>query len=100
MTISQAVALLAGVGVPFAVDLLTKSNAPRALKSFLAAALAALAGVLATNVYVDGADWKVYLRNIATAWVVALATHYTGATNPVQRATADIGIGPSQGGGA
>lgn len=93
MGISQAIALLAGAGVPFAVDLLTKSRAPRALKSFLAAALATLAGVLATNVYLDGADWKVYLRNVVTAWVVALATHYSGITQPVQDATADVGIG-------
>lgn len=93
MRISQAVALLAGVGVPFAVDLVTKSNAPRAVKSFLAAALATLAGVLVTNVYVDGADWKLYLRNVATAWVIALATHYTGVTDPVQRRTATVGIG-------
>jgi len=93
MSTAQAVALLAGVLVPFIVDIVTHSRAPQPLKAFLATALAALAGILATTTYTDGADWKVYLRDVFVAWVAAMITHRTRVTDPVQRATANVGIG-------
>src|SRR3954466_760139 len=88
-----AVAALCGIVIPFLVDLVTKSHAPRGLKAATAAALAAGAGVLSTSNLAAGFHWPTLVIATAAAFVTTMATHSTGASNIVQRATANVGIG-------
>ena len=87
------VSLLVGVVIPHLVDLVTHSTAPDRLKSFLAFGLAAATGALTTIVADPGQDWKVYVLNVIAAFLTAFASHTAGASEFVQRATGDVGIG-------
>lgn len=90
--LASTVAVLCGVVVPFIVDIVTKSSAPRWLKSGLATVLAALAGALTTVTWGDSSNWHSYVLNVFIAFATALTVHRTGVTDPVQRATATMGV--------
>jgi small basic protein len=88
-----ALSLLIGVIIPHIVDLVTHSTAPPWLKSALAVSLATLTGALTTVTWQGWDDWKVYVLNIFMAFVAAFTSHTAGASEFVQRATGDFGIG-------
>lgn len=90
---STVTAILAGVVIPFVVDAITKSKASQAIKSWSAAVLSALAGVLPTVVFDPNTGWKAYVYNVLLAMVAAHVIHRTGVTDVVQRKTAHFGIG-------
>lgn len=85
--------VLVGVIIPHVVDLITHSSAPQGLKSLLAVVFSALTGALTTVSWQDGGDWKVYVLNIFMAFVAALTSHTAGASEFVQKATGDFGVG-------
>ncbi|MGH3096803.1 MAG: hypothetical protein ACRDMV_12485 [Streptosporangiales bacterium] len=94
------VIILAVIGFvsPYLTELLTKLDAPRWLKSGINFALTALGGAVTTVVYNPDAGAVPYLVAVAGTWGVSILVHYTGATAPVQNATADAGLGPKHGG--
>jgi hypothetical protein len=98
MTNAQSLALiipmLLGVAVSFLTELLTKSAAPQGVKSLVSVALSALAGAVSTVVFDPHAAWTLYVGAIFTAWLAAIATHYTGATRILQDASPNFGLGP------
>lgn len=82
-----------GLAVAFAVELVTAPNAAARIKRATCAALSLLAGVLPTIVYTPAAGWRQYASAVLVAWVVAIVTHASGITHPVQTATARVGVG-------
>lgn len=88
---STITSLLVGVGIPFLVDLVTKSNANPKFKAALATALAALASALSTVLWDPSAGWGGYVYNLFYAFGTTFLVHYTGATDVVQRKTAHKG---------
>lgn len=88
-----AVSAVTGTVIPFAVDLITKRHAPAPLKAGTAAVLAALDGALSTVALTPGERWQDYAVSVAMAWLMALTVHSTGASRPVQNATAGFGLG-------
>lgn len=92
-----AVSALCGTVIPMVVDLVTHSRAPSGVKRLLAAGLSALAGALTTVAYTSGERWQDYVLAITIAWVTAIAVHTTGISDPIQRATANIGVGKPAG---
>lgn len=74
-------------------DFVTHRNAPQWVKSGVNLVLTTFSGVLVTITTVPGYTWKDYLGVIASAWLVSMFTHWTGATTWVQNATANFGIG-------
>ena len=96
MYLALAVAALTGWLIPAAVDLATKSRLPSGVKALLAFVLATLDGVLTTTAFMPGSSWHAYLITVAFAFVNAMAAHTTGYSNPIQRATAGFGLGPTK----
>lgn len=88
-----AVSLLVGVVIPHIVDLVTHSSAAPSLKSFLAVVFASLTGALSTVVWQGVDDWRIYLINIFVAFVTAFTSHTAGASEFVEKATGNFGIG-------
>lgn len=88
-----ALSVLVGVVIPHIVDLVTHSTAPQWVKSGLAVVLAALTGALTTVTWQGWDDWKVYVLNIFMAFVAAFTSHTAGASEFVQQATGDFGVG-------
>lgn len=86
-------AIIAGVVIPFLVDMFTKSHADPHFKSLIASVASALAGAIPTVVYDPSAGWKAYVYNIGLALMMTYTTHRTGATDYVQKKTASLGIG-------
>lgn len=87
------VSFLVGVIIPHIVDFITHSSAAPGLKSFIAVVLAALTGALSTVAWQGLDDWRIYVVNIFAAFLSAFASHTAGASNFVQKATGDFGIG-------
>lgn len=93
LSASTIAAILTAVAIPFVTDLVTKSHASQAIKAGTATVLSALAGALTTVAFNEAAGWKAYVWNIAIAFVTTMTVHRTGVSGPVQRATANVGIG-------
>jgi hypothetical protein len=92
LSVVQVLVLATPVLIPFIVDLVTRSDAPTWLKSTLALLLSCAAGAVNAAVVTNGEHWQQYLTGILYATVVAFVTHLTGASNPVQKATAGFGL--------
>jgi hypothetical protein len=87
------ISLLVGMIIPHIVDLVTHSSAPKWMKSWLAVVCAAITGALTTVTWQGWDDWRVFVFNIFIATVSAFTSHTAGASEFVQRSTADFGIG-------
>lgn len=95
------VVLIGGTLIPLLTGLLTKQAASSGLKAAvsiaLSAALAAVAPILATGSFHPKETLVLFVGTFATQ----VLTYYGlwrpmgGGTSPTQRATPDIGIGPS-----
>jgi len=91
-------AFLGGTIVPILVGLLTKLNAPPALRGLVNLILSAVAGLIAVAVTQDGVLDKASIVAGFMALVASVGTYYgvlkpLGVTGAVQRATADFGLG-------
>lgn len=93
--VALAVSWLAATGIPAVVDLTTKSHLSHRIKAGVALVLACLDGALATSQISAGESWATYALAILGAFIVALGTHLTGYSDPIQARTAAVGIGPS-----
>lgn len=91
-----AVSALAGLVIPAVVDLVTKSHLADGAKALLATILSAVAGALATVTITPGVHWQTVALSMVSAFVAAMGAHQTGYSRPIENATKDIGIGPSQ----
>src|SRR4051812_34431531 len=90
-----AVAGIAGLLIPAVVDLVTKSHLADGAKALLATVLSALAGALATVTITPTVHWQTVALSIVSSFVAAMGAHQTGYSRPLQKATADFGIGAS-----
>lgn len=95
MVVAWLVTLAVGSLIPALTDLITKASAPKWFKVFIVGVLSALAAVIPTVTFVHGERWTDYLLQIALAFMASQTAHRTGYSQPIQDATADIGIGPS-----
>src|SRR5688572_20598191 len=91
-------AFLGGTIVPILVGLLTKLNAPPALRGLVNLILSAVAGLVAVAVTQDGVLDKASVVAGFMALVASVGTYYgvlkpMGVTGAVQRATANFGLG-------
>lgn len=93
-TLPLLLTVLFGVLSPFLTDLLTKAGAPQAVKSTVNVVLVAGSTTAAQFIVAPEWDWQGALVKFGIAWGASLAVHYSGATRPVERKTAGIGIGP------
>src|SRR5436190_16320787 len=93
VVLALAVSFLCGLAIPAVVDIVTKSRLSSRVKALLAAALAALAGTLTTVTWAPDQRWQDYALAVAVALMSTFTAHATGYTAPIQRATADVGIG-------
>lgn len=96
-TAPQLISMAAGIGVPLAVGLLTKSSAPRWLKSFLNVLLTTLAGAVTTVIVASNTSFPAYLTDIGLAWVTSIASYYgfhrpTGLAGTFSAITGNVGL--------
>lgn len=89
--------VVAGALSSFVTELVTKSSASQGVKSFVFVVLAAITGALSTVAYDGTHPWTTYAEAVAIAIVSGVATHYTGATNVLQDASAHFGLGATAG---
>lgn len=87
------VSLICGFVIPQLTELVTKWDAPPALKSWIASILSAIAGALTTVVWDPSIGWAGYVTAIGAAFVATFSTHHSRATKPLKRKTAHIGVG-------
>lgn len=91
-------AFLGGTIVPILVGLVTKLNAPSALRGLINLILSAVAGLIAVAITQDGVLDKASIVAGFMALVASVGTYYgvlkpMGITGAVQRATANFGLG-------
>lgn len=91
-TLPIVVSLLSGIVIPMITDLVTKWDAPSAIKSLIASALSALAGALTTVAWDPNAGWSGYLIAVLLAFASTFAAHHAGVSKSIKRATPNIGI--------
>ena len=90
---------LLGAAVPLLVGVLAKTNASSTIKALLNFGLSAIAGAVATAVQAgNGVNVGDFIVGIGTTWFLSIISYYgmwrpTGASETVQSATANIGIG-------
>jgi hypothetical protein len=75
MQIATGVALIVGYAAAHAAGLLTKAHAPAWIFGAVSTVLAALAGVLPTVVWAQGASWQTYVANVFAALVATTLAH-------------------------
>lgn len=92
----QTIVVLAGFMIPLLVGVLSKLEAPAALKAILNFGLSALSGLLGTLTQ----DFVLadFLLAWGTTWAISVASYYglwkpTGTAEVVQVKTASVGLG-------
>lgn len=95
-------AFLGGTIVPILVGLLTKLHASPAVRGLLNLVLSAVTGLIAVAVTQDGVLDKASIVAGFMALVASVGTYYgvlkpIGVTGAIQRATADFGLGTTNG---
>lgn len=98
---SQTIAVIGGIVLPLLVAIVTRADAPPAVKAVVNGLLAAVAAWVATVIPGTPIDLKSALVTIGIAWGTSIASYFglwkpSGVTDAVASATSNFGVGKPQ----